>query len=384
MLENERLKQSIPSWFLWGPNVSILKKRVKEYLSNDFDFSYHYFASCSNVVQQEIFTLLDEKIFRIQYHNTLLVLKDKDDRTNKATIQDFKIEFFVSYGDAGGTYNRPLILGIDELSFFINRRLSDSITQSEGFPKLSFVSERSLNDDFISKGRAILRNFFPDYDGSLFNVLDFEKELTESFALAGNSLAFLIRFQERVRLELNVAKNDNFESKLIVYPRFNNAIAEAANQIYNLWERIVFLINEFFPLKNGTKSGQNPPSFNKYFGTKNRDFKEESAFRTQTFKWFLERLDEQHKRLSNLRHPSVHYNKMGKIKGVRSAQFVLDSLERGDFANDFLKMKNEIAFLYNELGQVDTAVRNALSLVEEWALISKDQNTNKPNQEKSN
>lgn len=73
--------------------------------------------------------------------------------------QRFKIEFFVSYGDAIDTYNRPLILGIDELAFFINRRLSDSITQSEGFPKLNFVSERIVNEDFISKGRETLRNW---------------------------------------------------------------------------------------------------------------------------------------------------------------------------------------------------------------------------------
>lgn len=209
--------------------------------------------------------------------------------------------------------------------------------------------------------------------------MDFEKELTESFALAGNSLAFLIRFQERVKLELSVAKNDNYKSKLIVYPRFNNAIEETAGQIYNLWERIVFIVNEFFPLDNGARSSQSPPSFNKYFGTKNRAFERDSSYRTQNFNWFVDRLNEQLKKLSNLRYPSVHYNKLEKIRGVRSAQFILDGFDKDNFDNDFDRMESEIVFLHDELDQIETAIKNALYLVEEWALILKYQHTDNLN-----
>src|SRR5690606_36849385 len=142
------------------------------------------------------------------------------------------------------------------------------------------------------------------YSGKVFDLFEFDSEINELFAVSSNSLAFLVRFRERVAGELLVANEHNYSPNLNVYPRFNNAIAETAGYIYNIWERITFILNEFFPKKKNFS-----PSFEQYFKNRSKELEHKEEYINDEFLWFYKRLEVEHAKLGSLRHPLVHYNK---------------------------------------------------------------------------
>lgn len=74
-------------------------------------------------------------------------------------------------------------------------------------------------------------------------------------------------------------------------------------------------------------------------------------------------------RLSELRHPLVHYNKRRAIRGMRSSHFVKESIRKNNFDDYVLKFGDEIDLLKCNLQIIDTALRKSLLLIEEWCVI---------------
>jgi hypothetical protein len=364
MNKDINLNQVVPAYFINQPEQVILRWRVKEITS--LDFRYFYFDGEIKVERSLIFNVENENIYKINFVSEFLELSDKDNELVKV-ISDFNIEFFISYGDMNGDFKNPVVMGMDELTYYLSKKLNDKVVNEDSFPKLKSIKYQIEEKDFLSRGRQLRNKYFPEYIGPIFNILDFDSELKEIFAVSSSNLAFLIRFKDRVKGELSVSKNENYISNLNVYPRFNNAIAETASYIYNTWERIVFIINEFFPKK---KSSDNfPPSFEQYFKSKNEEFKLNAEYLNNDFLWFYNRINEEHKFLGNLRHPLIHYNKSRETKGMRSAKFSKDFRSLKSLDIIIQQYEYEINFLKEELTNVDLGLMKSLNLIESWSIL---------------
>ncbi|OAQ38294.1 hypothetical protein A5893_16020 [Pedobacter psychrophilus] len=284
MSEEVYLKQVIPAYFINQPEQVILRKRVKELI--DIDFGYFYFNGESKVEKTLLFDIHDEEFYKINFESDILELRDRKNELKIVNqLKNFRIEFYISYGNVNEDYRNPVIMGIDELLYFLTKKVNDRIIKDISFPRLDYLEYNELGDDFISYGRVLINKYFPEYKGEVFNLFEIDNELKELFAVSSNSLAFLVRFKDRVKEELIVAKEYSHISNLNIYPRFNNAIAETAGYIYNIWERIIFILNEFFPKKKNKTNY--PPSYEQYFIDKNKEFEIKVGYVNDEFLWFI-------------------------------------------------------------------------------------------------
>lgn len=359
-MEESYLLQLIPGLFLSGPNQAILSRRIDELNNKSTLYSYHYFSGISKVNCDSLLTFGNEEFFKVKYYNSLLVLKDINDIDIVQLIKDFEIEIYISLNDEFGHYRNPRLFGMDELVFYLEYKLNRIAKEKEGFPRHNF------DNTFIVEGRKLINAYYPKYKGNVFNNGHFELEVRELFTIAENSLAFLLRFKLRIEYEFEVATNINYSDEIKVYPRFLNTIAETANYIYNIWERITYLLNEFFPINVGKARS---PSFKQYIEKVGKILPVE--LKTENFEWFSDRLKNEHPILEEIRHSLVHYNQTRKIIGVRSAHFVRKSYLNNKFEVDFLEVSEDINFLISELKMANVGISKALLVLNDWALNKK-------------
>lgn len=255
-----------------------------------------------------------------------------------------------------------MLLNLDDLLFYLNWSQNHLTKKEEKFPELEPCSYKEGEFNFISSGRELYNKYFPDYSGGALDLY-FNDELIESYALLSNNLSFLYRYKDRVFEEIAQYDNSNYQSSLFMYPRFNNAISETAGSIYNFWERIAFFINEFYPLNANSNTA---PSYWKYFAEIKKRATKNSTITNSNLDWFVSRLGnkKEQKRLNDLRHSLIHYNKGKNIKGVRSASFIEN---RPDKDKTIKEWKSEILFLRNELDNLSIALEKVIGLIETWA-----------------
>ena len=194
--------------------------------------------------------------------------------------------------------------------------------------------------------------------------MDFEHELREIYAIAANNLDFLHRTKDRVFGEITSLKNEKYQLGFYLYPRFNNAVSEVASSLYSLWERIGFIMNAFFEAEPGATM---TPSFRGYIVKKRKEVNQNSALNTTSFQWFIARLANQHERLSELRHPMIHYNDKRDPPGMRSVELLKVRRRELNVSELIAKWSDELNFLKSELYQVSEGLEKAVSLVMEWA-----------------
>lgn len=278
-------------------------------------------------------------------------------------LLNFTIELFIVRREPEYSDNL-IIMGIDELAFYLNAQRNDEAKAIFDFPPLAPCELSSEGFNYISEGRRILNSYFPTLKGPALDLY-FEDELNEIFAVTGNALAFLYRIKERVFEETSLIKSHRYSSQFNIYPRFNNGISEVAGGLYSFWERIAFVFNEFFPL---SQSSNRVPSFYQYF-TKQSE-KANPSLKTLNFNWFVERLDNEHKRLGELRHPMIHYNKHSNPSGMRSAELIKQLHNNLDPAILQQTWADELEFLKSELAALSTGLEKMLIVIEEWAIAS--------------
>ncbi|KAA8476831.1 hypothetical protein F1649_19330 [Arcticibacter tournemirensis] len=278
-------------------------------------------------------------------------------------LPNFTIELFIVRKEPEYSDNL-IIMGIDELAFYLNVQRNDEAKATFNFPSLSPCELSSDGFNYISEGRRILNSYFPTLQGPALDLY-FEDELNEIFAVTTNALAFLYRIKERVFEETTLIKSHRYSSQFNMYPRFNNGISEVAGGLYSFWERIAFVFNEFFPL---SQSSNRVPSYHQYF-TKQAE-KADISLKTASFNWFFDRLDNQHKRLGELRHPMIHYNKHSSPSGMRSAELIKQLHNNLDPAILQQTWAEELEFLKSELAILSTGLEKMLTVIEEWAIVS--------------
>jgi len=254
---------------------------------------------------------------------------------------------------------------LDDLLFYLNRFRNDQAKEDYNFPILSSCELGGQGFNFIDRGRAFHTKYFDQYKGPVFDLY-YGDEFNELYAIASNGLAFLYRSRDRVMEEADLMSNYYYRSSLNLYPRFNNAVAEVAGTIYAAWERIAFLLNEFYPL---TPNMQMAPSFKRYVTDKAKEAKKDTRLLNPHLEWFKDRINLSHATLENLRHPTIHYNKKRTPSGTRAVELMKQRLDNPGIKLLKQTWNNELAFLKKELEMFNEGLEHAIMLLETWASI---------------
>jgi hypothetical protein len=340
------------------PNKHLIEKRLKDY-SNIPEFEGFAIKDNRNGKNQHFITINNKELKKFNLTCTL-GFYDSNGLGLEYCLHDFSIDLFVVLRDPD-YYQDHLIMGIDELIMYLTTQRNDEAKKLYEFPVLKSCQYHEDGFNYISEGRRILNNYFPELKGPSMDLY-FEYELNEVFAITSNSLVLLFRNKDRVFEEIDLIKTSNYYPQLEIWPRFANCISETAAGIYNFWERVTFVFNEFFPLDTNSKQ---TPSFYQYF-TKHE--KKVDLPKSENFYWFFNRLGNEHKKLGEMRHPVTHFNKYASQSGMRSIELIKQL--HTDFNKEVLKQQwlFDLEFLKSELSIISTALEKMLLLVEEWAI----------------
>jgi len=288
------------------------------------------------------------------------------DHTHK--IMDFQISHFsLELYRIENDGNDMTLMNVDELVYYVSTVRNDEVKISYNFPLLTACEYSNTGDNANSKGREIRNKYFPTLAPNSLSLY-FEDELKEGYAVATNALAFLYKHKDRVIGELKVLNNDRYRSDFHMFPRFNNAIAEVAGAIYSIWERTTFMINEFFP---AVPNAAQAPSFIQFMKAARRKVLRRPELNTPAYQWFLARFENEHATLSELRHPTVHFNDNRTPNGMRSTELLKTRSKDLNAAQLERQWLSELDFLKTELGSVSEGLLKAVQLIEEWAVIEK-------------
>lgn len=345
-----------------SPNIHLVKKRLKNYPDTPEYHGVTYFSDKDGSISTFI-NINQKEVKKLSLYCSLSFY-DANGSHNEILLSNFSIDLYVVLRRPEYRENHTL-MGFDELLVYLNSQRDEELQKSLNLPTLTACKFATQGFNYINKGRKIRKIYFPSYNGPVLDIY-FEDELNEVFVITRNALTFLQTHKERVFEELELLGNQNYNSELNLYPRFNNCIAETAQGLYNFWERISFIFNEFYPLNANAK---NPPSYGKYFRDKRKLL--DQSLKTDLFNWFFDRLDNEHSQLSTMRHPSIHYNSSSTPSGMRSIQLIKDFHKQLDIAELQETWNKEIDFLNAELEILSEALEKALFLIEEWAIIKK-------------
>lgn len=347
----------------YSPNKHLVHARINDYLGVS-DYEGYFFERNRDGISLPFLEVNGKKIEK--FHLTCsLGFYDSTGKQLDYQIQDFSIDLYIVLKNPEYVEDHT-IMGIDELALYITMQRNDEVKGLLDFPTLTPCQLPQMEFNYINEGRRILNTYFPNLKGPAMHLY-FENELNEVFAVTSNSLAFLYRYRNRAIEEITIIGNNHFNPQFHVYPRFNNCISETAGYLYSFWERIAFVLNEFFPINNSNRV----PSFYQYF-TKQKE-KNDTSLKSKTFDWFANRLDNEHKTLGEMRHPMIHYNKFGSPSGMRSADLI-EQLHNGLDKTELCKTwSDELDFLKSELANLSDGLKNMLLLVEEWAIAKKEQ-----------
>ena len=272
-------------------------------------------------------------------------------------------EFYLANPKGNFDSGNWMLLDLDDLIFYINREQNTKAAGQNNFPKLTSCELGSTGFNFISEGGAFRNKYFGTYSGPVFDLY-YRDELKELFAIASNGLAFLYRTHDRAIEELELITNYYYSSQINIYPRFNNAIAEVAGNLYAVWERIAFLLHEFFPLQPNAKKAL---SFKRYIADKVKEAKKDSRLQNADLDWFDQRLIGDHLILEDLRHPAIHYNDNRTPSGTRAVELMKSNMNAQFIEKTKRAWNREVEFLRDELKVFDEALLHAISLLNNWA-----------------
>ncbi len=356
----------------YDPHTSIVKNRLYDYNKIPRNDGF-YFAGTQDVVVKPFLSFPDETIDKVDLKADLHFY-DKAGKTIKFYLEGFALEVFVISLKGDDYYSDPVLIGIDELTFHLNKRRNDLVKQRYNFPSLD-------TNRYIDEGRKIIHRYYTSrYNNHVFDLY-FADELQELYAIITNTLAFLYKNRDRVFGELRVAHNINYQSHIHLYPRFTNTISEVAGLMYGFWERISFVINEYFPLD---ATSTIPPSYDRYFREMRKLMKASNCLSNESFRWFASRIDNQHRTLGNLRHPTIHYNKNRSPTGMRSAhlmRFLQGELDSQTLEKAWMK---ELDFLTSELKNLNLGLFHTVELLSAWGPYTETINEHKLVIDKSN
>jgi hypothetical protein len=278
-------------------------------------------------------------------------------------IKDCHFEFYLlRYNDL---YDSAywMLMDLSDLLFYLNRLENTLAAQQFKFPVLASCDSAINGFDFISAGREFRNKYFDTYEGPVFDLY-FGDELKELFAIASNGLAFLYRTRDRAIQELELTPNHYFSAQINIYPRFNNCIAEVAGTLYAAWERIAFLLQEFFPSAQNPKM---PHSFKRYINDKAKYAVKDARLLNTDLTWFDQRINADHLRLEELRHPTVHYNDTRTPTGTRAVELMKSSMDEQSIAATKKAWNEELKFLKDEMKAFDEGLEHSISLLNAWA-----------------
>lgn len=359
-IDDTFLFNEIFSDLTYSPNKHLVNNRISNY-SNVPTYEGYFFGNNRDGVSSPFLEVNGKKIEK--FHLTCnLGFYDSTGKHLEHQIQDFSIDLFIILKNPKYVEDH-IIMGIDELALYITMQRNDEIKELFSFPVLTPCQLPQVEFNYIDEGGRILNTYFPNLKSPSLHLY-FEHELNEIFAVTSNSLAFLYRHKNRAIEEISIIGNNHFNPQFHVYPRFINSISETAGYLYSFWERIAFVLNEFFPINNANRA----PSYYQYFTKQKKDI----SSRSKAFNWFINRLDNEHKILGEMRHSMIHYNKSISPSGMRSIAFI-EQLHNGLDKNEIGKTwSDEIDFLRSELTNLSDGLKNTLLLIEEWAIAKKE------------
>ncbi|MEN5086104.1 hypothetical protein ABE426_06510 [Sphingobacterium faecium] len=358
-IDNRYLFDELFSELSIWPNTHLVKKRLLNFSNVPAYFGFVCEDSKGGTINS--FINVNNKEIKKLALTCSLSFYDEDGIHYENKLLNFTIDLFVVLKNPN-LIEDHIIMGIDEFIFYLNTQRNEEAKKQFDLPSLNPCQLPSKDFNYISEGRRIKNLYFESYNGPVLDIY-FEDELKEVFAIARNSLAFLYRHKSRVFEEIELIGNHNYHSQFSIYPRFNNCISETAQGLYNFWERIAFVFNEFFPLRNNTS---NAPSYYKYFTEQSK--KNDNSFKTINFQWFFNRLENEHDKLSNMRHPTIHFSSSSTPSGMRSIDLIKHSHDDLDKTKLMKTWDDEISFLKSELTKLSEALEKTLFLIEEWAI----------------
>lgn len=359
--DDRMLYDEIFSELRYHPNKHLIHTRLLDYQDIP-KYDGFVFGQNRSGSSNPFLTINDKEIGRYQL-SCDLGFYDENGKHLDYIVPNFSVELFIVRKEPEYADNL-IIMGLDELIFYLNMQRNNEAKTTFNFPILSPCELQSKGFNYINEGRRILNSYFPLLEGPTMHLY-FEDELNEIYAVTSNALAFLYRIKGRVFEETRLMKNNRYNSQFNMYPRFNNGISEVAGGIYSFWERIAFVFNEFFPL---TPSSNRVPSYYQYF-TKRAE-KKDQFLKTISFNWFVDRLENEHKRLAELRHPMIHYNKHSSPSGMRSAELIKQFHNNLDPTTLQQTWADELSFLKSELAMLSIGLEKMLTVIEEWAIAS--------------
>ncbi len=362
LTEDQVFKQHLSALLTYHPNQHIIK-HVLDKMDGLPD--YHGFSIGRNLeVEVDNFLAFEKvRIDKLKV-NADISLFDTNGKHFKEEISNCHFEFYIAIEEQNWVPDSWLLLSLDDLLFYLNRLQNEQAIEENQFPKLTSCELGGPGFNYINRGRAFCNQYFSQYTGPVFHLY-YGNEFNELFAIATNALAFLYRSRDRVMEEIDLMTNYNYRASLNLYPRFNNAIAEVAGTIYAAWERIGFLLNEFYP--SSPNSGM-APSFKRYISDKVKEAKKDKRLLNVHLQWFENRINNSHAILENLRHPTVHYNKSRTPSGTRAVELMKTQLDTQGVLLLKQTWSDDLAFLKRELEVFNDALEQAILLLECWAV----------------
>jgi len=358
-IDNRYLFDELFSELSMWPNTHLIKKRLLNFSNVPAYFGFVCEGRKGGTINS--FINVNNKEIKKLSLTCSLSFYDEDGIHYENKLLNFTIDLFVVLKNSNSTEDH-IIMGVDEFILYLNAQRNEEAKKQFDFPSLIPCQLPPNDFNYISEGRRIKNLYFESYNGPVLDIY-FEDELKEVFAITRNSLAFLYRHKLRVFEEIELIGNHNYHSQFSIYPRFNNCISETAQGLYNFWERIAFVFNEFFPLRNNT---HNAPSYYKYFTEQTK--KIDNSLKTINFQWFFNRLKNEHDKLSKMRHPTIHFNPSSTPSGMRSIDLIKHSYNDLDKTKLLKTWNEEISFLKSELTKLSEALEKTLLLIEEWAI----------------
>lgn len=363
MISNEEfLLHQITGLLRNSPN-----KHIVHYALNKPDIVieeyYIYFESAEMSRIGPIIDFDDHQIYKVML-TVDLVLNTRINEGIETPIKNLKIDLYTALEKNEYLY-RDLLFSVDDLLFYVNNLRNQKVSKTLNFAALTPCELPQASFNYIDNIRQFQALHFTSNTSPVLDLY-FEDEFNDLFAIASNSLANLYRMSGRVIEELEDIPYGFSKSGFNIYPRFNNAISEVAGNIYNFWERIAFVLNEFYPIKNSHK---NPPSFKKYILEKVQQSKSNNFLKNKYLNWFDLRIQKEHLNLETLRHPTIHYNKSSTPSGLRTIEL------RKNSQNDPDKIRNawkgQLFFLKNELSTLSEGTEYCVRLLYAWAETGK-------------
>jgi len=361
--EDHVFKQYLRAFLTYNPNQHIIS-HVLDKTEGVPSYKGFSIGRVFNVDIQSFYELKGRKIDKLNITADIGLFDSKEKHFDDE-IKGIQFELFLVNEDKNSDPDLWLLLDLDDLLFFINRFQNEQAIQQFNFPRLNNCELGGPGFDFINRGRTFANKYFRQYKGPVFDLY-YGDEFNELFTIASNALAFLFRSRDRVFEEADLLNNFNYRSTLNLYPRFNNGVAEVAGTIYAAWERIAFVLNEFYPLRHNMSMA---PSFKRYITDKVKEAKKDAGLFNPHLDWFNNRINQSHEILENLRHPTVHYNINRSPSGTRAVELMKQRLDDQGISSLKQKWNEELGFLKKELEEFNDGLEQAILLLESWASI---------------